>query len=101
MEVRYPPHKRGISAILARYPMQTRQKSAIPPSAILSRKGIASIWGGISHWAAKGEMGLGESAHVGTALSLEALMEALAFVRHPGRQQQSPDWCLLGQALIC
>ena len=36
-----PPHKRGISAILARYPMRTRQMGAIPPSAILSRKGIA------------------------------------------------------------
>ena len=32
------PLKRGISAIPARYPMKTRQ---IPPSAILSRKGIA------------------------------------------------------------
>ena len=36
-----PPLKRGISAILARYPMKTRQMGAIPPSAILSRKGIA------------------------------------------------------------
>ena len=36
-----PPPKRGISAILARYPMKTRQTGAIPPSAILSRKGIA------------------------------------------------------------
>ena len=42
VEVRYPPPpKRGISAILARYPMKTRQMTAIPPSAILSRKGIA------------------------------------------------------------
>ena len=41
VEVRYPPLKRGISAILARYPMKTRKKRAIPPSAILSRKGIA------------------------------------------------------------
>ena len=30
-------HKRGISAILARYPMKTRQMGAIPPSAILFR----------------------------------------------------------------
>ena len=44
---------RGISAILARYPMNTRQMGAIPPSAILSRKGYCAIWGGISHWAAK------------------------------------------------
>ena len=36
-----PPLKRGISAILVRYPMKTRQMGAIPPSAILSRKGIA------------------------------------------------------------
>ena len=42
-----PPFKRGISAILARYPMKTRQKGAIPPSAILSRKGIAR-YGGVS-----------------------------------------------------
>ena len=42
-----PPLKRGISAILARYPMKTRQKRAIPPSAILSRKGIAR-YGGVS-----------------------------------------------------
>ena len=32
VEVGYPPpQKRGISAILARYPMKTRQKRAIPP----------------------------------------------------------------------
>ena len=42
-----PPHKRGISAILARYPMKERHKGAIPPSAILSRKGIAR-YGGVS-----------------------------------------------------
>ena len=36
-----PLLKRGISAILARYPMKTRQTGAVPPSAILSRKGIA------------------------------------------------------------
>ena len=41
------PLKRGISAILARYPMKTRQMGAIPPSAILSRKGIAR-YGGVS-----------------------------------------------------
>ena len=47
VEVRYPPPKRGISAILARYPMKTRQTGAILPSAILSRKGIAR-YGGVS-----------------------------------------------------
>ena len=46
-EARDPPQKRGISAILARYPMKTRQMGAIPPSAILSRKGIAR-YGGVS-----------------------------------------------------
>ena len=50
MEVRYPPpppHKRGISAILARYHMKTRQMGATFPSAILSRRGIAR-YGGVS-----------------------------------------------------
>ena len=42
-----PPHKGGISAIPARYPMKTRKTRAIPPSAILSRKGIAR-YGGVS-----------------------------------------------------
>ena len=42
-----PPLRRGISAILARYPMKTRQMGAIPPSAILSRKRIAR-YGGVS-----------------------------------------------------
>ena len=50
-----PPLKRGISAILPRYPMKTRQMGAIPPSAILSRQGIARYGGGISHWAAKNQ----------------------------------------------
>ena len=36
-----PPLRRGISAILARYPVKTRQMGAIPGG------------GGISHWAAK------------------------------------------------
>ena len=31
-----PPHKRGISAILARYPMKQGKTRAIPPSAIVS-----------------------------------------------------------------
>ena len=48
VEVRYPPPlKRGISAILARYPMKTRQMGAIPPCAIQSQKGIAR-YGGVS-----------------------------------------------------
>ena len=36
-----PPLKRGISAILARYPLKAREMGAIPPSAILPQKGIA------------------------------------------------------------
>ena len=47
VEARYtPPPTRGISAILARCPLKTRQMGAIP--------GIARLGGGgISHWAAK------------------------------------------------
>ena len=48
-----PPLKRGISAILARYPMKTRQMGARPPSANTISKRYCAIWGGISHWAAK------------------------------------------------
>ena len=40
-------HERGISAILARYHTETRQKGCDTPSAILSRKGIA-WYGGVS-----------------------------------------------------
>ena len=45
-----PPHKRGIA--VTRYHVKTRQMGAIPPSTILSRKGLCDL-GGISHWAAK------------------------------------------------
>ena len=38
-----PPPKRGISAILVRYPMKTRQMGAIPPSAILISKGYERV----------------------------------------------------------
>ena len=42
-----PPLKRDISAILARYPVKTRQiMGAIPPSALLSRQGLARYGGG-------------------------------------------------------
>ena len=47
------PTKGGISAILARYPMKTRQNACDTPSEILSRKRYCAIWRGISHWAAK------------------------------------------------
>ena len=47
-----PPHKRGISAILARYPMKTMQKRAIPPLRYYLER-YCAIWAGISHWAAK------------------------------------------------
>ena len=52
-----PPLKRGISAILPRYPLKTRQRGARLPSAMLSRKGIARYGGGVLHWAAKGKRG--------------------------------------------
>ena len=41
------PHKRGIAAILARYPMKRKRTRAIPPSAIISWNGIAR-YGGVS-----------------------------------------------------
>ena len=47
------PLKRGISAILPRYPMKTRQMGAITPLCDTISKGYCAIWGGISHWAAK------------------------------------------------
>ena len=53
MEVRYLPLKRGISAILARDPMKTRQMGAIPPLCNIISKGYCAIWGGISQWGAK------------------------------------------------
>ena len=41
-----PPHKRGISAILARYRIKNKAKWVrYPPSAIVSRKGIAQYGG--------------------------------------------------------
>ena len=46
-----PPQKRGISAILARYQMKTRQMGAIPPLCDTISKRYCAIWGGISHWA--------------------------------------------------
>ena len=83
MEVRYPPLKRGISAILARCPMKTRQMGAIPPSAILSRKAIARYGGVSRHWAAKivygkqegipGQEGWGRIRAKGQGAALESL----------------------------
>ena len=77
MEVRYPRLKRDISAILARYPMKTRQMGAIPHSAILSRKGIARYGGVISHWAAKavhGSRRLDSGVTVTVAQSRDSIM---------------------------
>ena len=45
LEVRHPSYKRGISAILARYHLKTRQNAGDTPSAILFRKGIARYGG--------------------------------------------------------
>ena len=43
-----PPPSKGVSQrCFARYPMKTRQSGAIPPSAVLSRKGIVR-YGGVS-----------------------------------------------------
>ena len=70
MEVRYPsPLKRGISAILARYLLKTRQMGAIPPSAILSRKkkGIAR-YAGVSR---TGPLRLSSAPYCRTAQSSE------------------------------
>ena len=49
LEVRYPPCKRGISAIPARYHMKTKLNACDAPSAILSRKGIARFVGHLKH----------------------------------------------------
>ena len=48
-----PPPQRGISAILARYPMKTRQLGAIPPLRYYLEKVLRDRGGDISHWAAK------------------------------------------------
>ena len=56
MMVRYPPpHKRGISATLARYPLKTREMGAMPPPLRYYLESVlrAMGGGGISHWAAK------------------------------------------------
>ena len=50
-----PPLKRGISAILARYPMKNKAKGCDTPLCDTISKGYCAIWGGISHWATKGE----------------------------------------------
>ena len=47
------PHKRGISAMLARYPLKTRQNTCDTPLCDTISKGYCAIWGGISHWSAK------------------------------------------------
>ena len=48
-----PPLKRGISAILAQYPMKTRQNACDTPLCDTISKRYCAIWGGTSHWAAK------------------------------------------------
>ena len=40
-----PPYKRGISAILARYPMKTRQNACDTPLCDTISKGYCAIWG--------------------------------------------------------
>ena len=46
VEVRYPPLKRDISAILARYPLKTRQMGAIPPLRYYLEK-VLRVGGGV------------------------------------------------------
>ena len=53
MEVRSPPPQKGISAILARYPLKTRQNACDTPLCDTISKRYWAIWGGISHWAAE------------------------------------------------
>ena len=74
VEVRYPSLKRGISAILARYPTKTRKWVRYPPLRYYLERVLQAIWGGISHWAAtevdpcdEGNCGL-----VGCSLLLQA-----------------------------
>ena len=56
-----PPLKRGISAILARYPMKTRQMGAIPPLRYYLERVLRDMGGGgISHWAAKPSLACSE-----------------------------------------
>ena len=50
--LRWPPCKRGISAILPRYHTRRRQNACDALATIVSREGIPDR-GGISHWAAK------------------------------------------------
>ena len=71
--------KRGISAILARYLMKTRQKRAIPPSAILSRKGIAR-YGGVSRTGPLSADGIPLEA---SALKVEPLWGCCGFRTRP------------------
>ena len=53
-----PPLKRGISAILARYPMKTRQIWVRdPPLRYYLERVLRDMGGGISHWAAKHGIG--------------------------------------------
>ena len=44
-----PPQRRGISAILARYPMKQGKKACDTPLCDRISKGYCAIWGGISH----------------------------------------------------
>ena len=55
VEVRYPPHplKRGISAILPRYPMEKGKWVRYPPLRYYLERVLRDMGGGISHWAAK------------------------------------------------
>ena len=88
-----PPLQRGISAILARYPMKTRQMGAIPPSAILSRKGIAR-YGGVSRTGplSKGAKTMPLADHAFARVTPAIFVIFIVFM---GSEQQSPCFILV------
>ena len=75
-----PPRKRGISAILARYPMKKGKEGAIPPSEVRSRKGIAR-YGGVSR---TGPLNLNSGAYSGSQFHLDNV-----FSRNQSKQGSS------------
>ena len=82
-----PPHKRGISAILARYPMKTRQMG--PMRYYLEKVLRDRGGGGISHWAAK------------TAHELFFLVTSPVRGQSPGRVANSQRFMFWGELPGC
>ena len=80
-----PPLKRGISAILARYPMKTRQNACNTPLCDTISKGYCAIWGGISHWAAKrASVGSARARHFWPYWGLRRSSSFLTFLSYLG-----------------